>query len=102
MAKPRTNTLVTRILGDAAPDEGGFFLARGMSVADDVGGAPGQVLAAIDGDHLTGHGGGVNQIAQGRPDLSRIRAVTKGDGGRLGGEIFRGLMNRGQRGSRAD
>src|SRR5665213_681439 len=99
MARPRTNTLVTRIFGAAACGATGSFLARGMSVTDDVGGSPGQVLAAIDGDHLTGDSGGVNQIAQGRRDLARIGAVAKRNAGCLGGEVFRRLVDRGEGGA---
>src|SRR5665213_2854823 len=102
MARPRTNTLVTRILGGEAAAWSRSSLARGNSVTDDIGRAPGQVLAAIDGDHLTGDRGGVNQIAQGLGDLSGISAVAERDAGGFDGEILRRLVDGGQGGSWAD
>src|SRR5579875_3258940 len=57
------------------------------SVADDVGGAPGQVLAAIHCDHLAGHRAGLGQPGDSLGDLLRAGAVAEGDGGGLAGEL---------------
>src|SRR5262245_13368215 len=63
---------------------------------------PAEMLAAVERDHLAGHGWRIQDEQDGARDLARTGAVAERHGGRLLGELLLGLARRGQRGTGTD
>src|ERR1700760_172420 len=108
MRAARTKTFSASTLtvgGVAACGNGTGALLTGagrLSRMDDVRRQPGEVLAAVHGDHLAGHRSSVNQIEQGGGDFVGTGAMAERHALRLGVEFAFRLVDRAQGGARAD
>src|SRR4029079_13109307 len=100
ISSSRRNTRRSRVGRSADWAFGGLFLTREAVLmaalpprgAPHVGRIPGQVLAAVEGDHLPGHGRGAQDEADRIRDLLRRRAAAQDGGLALAAELLVGLV----------
>src|SRR5919199_5845944 len=85
-----------RRLEEPSPEKASF------AAVEDVGRLPGEVLAAVERDHLPGHGAGADDETDGVRDLIRARTAPEEQRGALALEILGRLAGARERRSRAD